>query len=148
MSESSSREKCLIEQRIIQLSNYCNMIQRILAESKSLSVVKLWVLSFLLKYRENNVCAFDGRTRKDVLTKATCDAAGRFMQLVGEMPYFYEALALVIKDGAAIYRDGLVFVAVDRSDYPKFSDSFSKKLVRDCALLSDDLVAMEVLRNV
>lgn len=41
-----------------------------------------------------------------------------------------------------------MFVAVDGSDYPKFSDSFSKKLVRDCALLSDDLVAMEVLRNV
>ncbi len=114
-----------------------------------MSVTKLLILAFMLKGRMNSqVNVLDGRTRKNTFSKAACESIGRFQQLRDELPYFAEALQILIdNEYVRLVREGEVELKMHDIRKCQFG-SFEEKLIQECAQLEDKYVLMEVLNNV
>lgn len=142
-------QKIALEERVVQLSCYCNVIQAALSRVNSMSVTKLLILAFMLKGRMNSqVNVLDGRTRKNTFSKAACESIGRFQQLRDELPYFAEALQILIdNEYVRLVREGEVELKMHDIRKCQFG-SFEEKLIQECAQLEDKYVLMEVLNNV
>lgn len=137
--------------RAIQLSLYCHTIIEILSLAEELSVPKTIFLAFLCKTREREQeRVYDGKQRKDLLTKVSCEAAGKFDQLTKEFRYIVEAISILIKTKyISVTQEKLLRINPDRSiDRPLRDDALSAKLINSCLDHDDAYVVQEVLRNV
>lgn len=148
-NKSEWRQRIALEERVVQLSCYCDVIQAVLSRTNSMTVTKLLILAFILKGRMNSqVNVLDGRTRKNTFSKAACESIGRFQQLQNELPYFAEALHILIENEYVRLKHGGE-VELNMQDIRKYNlGSFEKKLIQECMQLEDKYVLMEVLSNV
>lgn len=142
-------QKIALEERVVQLSCYCNVIQSVLSRVNSMSVTKLLILSFILKGRMNSqINVLDGRTRKNTFSKAACESVGRFQQLQDELPYFAEALQILIdNEYVRLKCGGEVELNMHDICICAFGN-FEEKIINECMQLEDKYVLMEMLNNV
>ena len=89
-----------LQSEALQLSIYCKIIKDILIKYRNISIIKLVVFSFIIKKHESlRVDCFSAKNSSDLVLKALSQIAGRYDELTNQLPYIFQAIDLLIKNG-------------------------------------------------
>lgn len=98
MNENSKILHLQIE--AVQVATYCNIIKNILIKYRNLSIIKIAVFSFIIKKQEClQVECYNAKNTNDLVLKALSQIAGRYEELCDQLPFIFQALDLLIKNG-------------------------------------------------
>lgn len=150
MAETKARTRSQSDFHAIQLALYCDIMERILNVGPSLSTTKLILFSFLAKCRRiKSRRSYDGRPRTDLLSKATCEAAGNFNCLLSDLPFIIEAISISLSANRFTSNDaGLFGLGPEHKLDKRLDDPLMRKLIERSTDLDDSFALQEVLRNV
>lgn len=82
-----------------QLGVYCDIIKDLLLRYRSMSIIKIIVFSFWIKKQKSlQVECFSAHNSTDLVFKALSQLAGRYDELICQLPYIFEALDILIKN--------------------------------------------------
>lgn len=143
------RNELLLEQEVVQLSYYVNAIQCIINYCRQISQIKLLILSFLQKSRMvSDTSVYDGKTKNNAFSKATCDMAGCFDQFCDELSYSIKAQEILLVSHVITLNKHGYFCATNRIEAAFKLKKFDQRLIDDCLKVTDEYALLEVLRNV
>lgn len=100
MMKMNNNGTIVLQAEALQLSVYCKIIKDILIKYRNMSIIKLIVFSFIIKKHESlQVECFSSKNSTDLVLKALTQIAGRYDELTSQLPYIFQAIDLLIKNG-------------------------------------------------
>lgn len=145
------RKEIELEIEIILLSNYCEIILKILNNSSRLSVVKTTVFAYLLKkddYQFKRI--FGGNTEQDITLKYLSTLNGRLDDFSLNLPFIVHSIDLLVNsrkievdenNKLSRHRD-------NKEEIDTMLGKFVEKAIDDSNNFSDEQFLKEVLSNV
>ncbi len=145
MNNRSAQELDL-EIEIVQLSIYIDIIKRILLGHKGLSIVKIVIISFVIKRQELSERIFDGRNRSDLILKFLSQATGVFDVFCEQLPYIIKSIDILVNSKFCEVHEGeLICLATEQIQ--KF-DSFTESAIQESKTYTDRQFLREAIRIV
>lgn len=141
--------KIELEMEIRQISLYCDVILMILKEHQSLSVSKVCVFSFLI-WQENLMesVLLTNRKKKDIVSTYLSQLLGKFEEFKKSYEYILKALNVLIKSLMIEYKNENVCLLQKKDNFFCKENEFTKKVIEQSKLWSDERFMREVLYNV
>lgn len=133
---SNETDKLLdLQIEVIQISIYCDIVKNLLLKHRSISVIKIISFSFIIKKRQHlQGSVYKGNNKVDLVLKFLSQACGLFDELCEQMPYIFQAIDLLVKDGFCETHEGELVCSLTSQqkavDLDK-SISFNKYLIQE-----------------
>ena len=131
---------------VIQISIYCSIVKNLLLKCRSISIIKTILFSFIIKKRQGmHRRLYNGNHRVDLVLKFLAQASGLFDNLCEQMPYIFEAIDLLIKDGFCEIHEGeLICCSTNQLKVPNY-DAFTEAAILESRSYSDRQFLREVI---
>lgn len=140
-------EKALdLQIEVVQVSIYYDLIRRILIKYKSISLIKVATISFVIKKRKflrGNI--YSANNTNDLVLKFLSQASGLFDELCNQLKYILEAVDILVSDGVCEVHEG------ELTCNPKIRltvngfDSFTESVIRESMHYTDRQFLKEVI---
>ena len=130
------------------LSDYVAAIPLILRELGGVSLIKLMIVSFIVRrVRLESIMVYSGHNKKDILPKALIQIGVSIDDIITEIPMISAAIDLLIRQELVQLHDEVLIAKGKDVDTLEIS-VFLRTLLRECSALSDEFILEEVLRSV
>lgn len=111
-----------------------------------MSIIKVLPISFIIKKRQYlQGSIYRGNNRTDLVLKLLSQASGLFDDMCGQMPYIFQAVDLLVKDGICeVYEGEIIYIA---TDHPKAVDydAFTEAAIQESKSYTDRQFLREVI---
>lgn len=113
---------------------------------KGLSIVKIVIISFVIKRQELSERIFDGRNRSDLILKFLSQATGVFDVFCEQLPYIIKSIDILVNSKFCEVHEGeLICLATEQIQ--KF-DSFTESAIQESKTYTDRQFLREAIRIV
>lgn len=129
-----------------QISIYCDIIKNTLLKHRSISIIKAISISFIIKKRQYlQGSIYNGKNRVDLVLKLISQVSGLFDDMCEQLPYIFQAVDLLTKDGICEIYEGEIICIV--SNHPKAADydAFTEAAIQESKSYTDRQFLREVL---
>lgn len=138
-----------LEIEVIQVSMYCDIIRNLMGNIYSMSIVKIAVISFIIKKRQylgGNI--FNGRNTTDLVLKFLSQASGLFDDFCEQLPYILQSMDILVKFGLCeAHENELMCLTRDINGIKRY-DSFTESVIREINTYTDRQFLKEVINIV
>ncbi len=135
-----------IQIEVVQASIYCDIIKKIIAKHRSMSLIKIIAFSYIIKKREYlKGSLYRGNNKLDVLLKFLSQGNGLFDDLCVQMPYIMQSIDILVKDGACEVHEGELIYDISRSSSMESFDAFTESALQESKMYSDRQFLREVI---
>lgn len=140
-------EKTLdLQIEVVQVSIYYDLIRRILIKNRSISIVKVAVISFIIKKREFfQKSLYSAKNTNDVLLKFLSQASGLFDELCEQLQYIIEAIDILAANGDCEVHEGEIICNSSNRLMVKGFDAFTESAIRQSIHYTDRQFLKEVI---
>lgn len=140
-------EKALdLQIEVVQVSIYYDLIRRIIIKYRSISVIKIAVISFIIKKREYlQGSIYSARNTNDVVLKFLSQANGLFDELCDQFKYIFEAIDILVADGNCEVHEGELICNPSIHLAVKGFDAFTDSVIRQSMYYTDRQFLKEVI---
>lgn len=140
-------EKALdLQIEVVQVSIYYDLIRRILIKYRSISVIKVAVISFIIKKREYlQGSMYSAKHTNDVILKFLSQANGLFDELCGQFKYIFEAIDILVAYGDCEVHEGELTCNPSIHLQVKGFDPFTESVIRQSIYYTDRQFLKEVI---
>lgn len=139
-----------LEQEVIIVSRYCDIISKLMEYASELSLIKLYTFAFLYnKTVLNNWNAYNSNNTKDVVYKCLSSLSGSFNELCQHIPFIIRALDILCQSKKLIVCDDCVkYPGIAKENkFPPILKIIYKSL-DESRYFTDRQFLKEVMRNV
>ncbi len=129
-----------------QISIYCDIIKNLLLKSRSMSIIKVLSISFIIKKRQYlKGSIYRGNNRTDLVLKLLSQASGLFDDMCEQMPYIFQAADLLVKDSICEVHEGeIIYIATDHQKAVDY-DVFTEAAIQESKSYTDRQFLREVI---
>ena len=140
-------EKALdLQIEVVQVSIYYDLIRRLLIKYRSLSIVKVAAISFIIKKREFfGKSIYSARNTNDLVLKFLSQANGLYDELCDQFKYVLEAIDILVKDGECEVHEGELTCNPSLHLSVKGFDTFTEAAIRESIHYTDRQFLKEVI---
>lgn len=140
-------EKSLdLQIEVVQVSIYYDLIRRILIKYRSISIIKVATISFIIKKREFfRGSIYSGKHTNDLVLKFLSQANGLFDELCDQLKYVFEAIDILVADGDCEVHEGELTCNSNVHPTVKGFDTFTESVIRESMSYTDRQFLKEVI---
>lgn len=140
-------EKTLdLQIEVVQVSIYYDLVRRILIKYRSISIIKVAVISFIIKKREYlQGSMYSAKHTNDVVLKFLSQANGLFDELCDQFKYIFEAIDILVADGDCEVHEGELICNPSIHLIVKGFDAFTESVIRQSMYYTDRQFLKEVI---
>lgn len=144
---SNETDKLLdLQIEVIQISIYCDIVKNLLLKHRSISVIKIISFSFIIKKRQHlQGSVYKGNNKVDLVLKFLSQACGLFDELCEQMPYIFQAIDLLVKDGFCETQEGELVCSLTSQQKAVDYDAFTEAAIQESKSYSDRQFLREVI---
>ena len=144
---SNETDKLLdLQIEVIQISIYCDIVKNLLMKHRSISIIKIIPLNFIIKKRQNlKGSVYKGNNKVDLVLKFLSQAYGLFDELCEQMPYIFQAIDLLVKDGFCEAHEGELVCNLTNQQKAIDYDAFTEAAIQESKSYSDRQFLREVV---
>lgn len=137
------------DMEVIQLSIYCDIVMTILKKHKNLSINKILVFSYLLKKNKFYAKAvYDGRSSKELVTKALSLLNGLCDDYLNNLLYIFQAVDILIEAQKIELNENILCLKEERYITTYSESLFWERVIEDSSKYTDRQFLKEILNNV
>lgn len=131
---------------VVQVSIYYDLIRRIIFKFRSLSIIKIAVISFVIKKREYlQGSIYSARNTNDLVLKFLSQASGLYDDLCNQFKYIIEAIDILVVAGECEVHEGELICDSSCHQIVKGFDGFTEAAIRETTNYSDRQFLREVV---
>ena len=140
-------EKALdLQIEVVQVSIYYDLIRRLLIKYRSISIVKVATISFIIKKREYfGKSIYSAKNTNDLVLKFLSQANGLFDELCDQLKFIFEAVDILVTDGVCEVHEGELTCNPSLHLTIKGFDSFTESAIRESINFTDRQFLKEVI---
>ena len=129
-----------------QISIYCDIIKNLLLKSRSMSIIKVLSISFIVKKRQYlKGSIYRGNNRTDLVLKLLSQASGLFDDMCDQMPYIFQAVDLLVKNGICeVHKGEIIYIAANHQKAVDY-DVFTEAAIQESKSYTDRQFLREVI---
>ena len=144
---SNETDKLLdLQIEVIQISIYCDIVKNLLMKHRSISIIKIIPFSFIIKKRQHlKGSVYKGNNKVDLVLKFLSQAYGLFDELCEQMPYIFQAIDLLVKDGFCEAHEGELVCNLTNQQKAIDYDAFTEAAIQESKSYSDRQFLREVV---
>ncbi len=129
-----------------QISIYCDIIKNLLLKHRSISIIKDITIRFKIKKRQYlQGSIYKGNNRTDLVLKLLSQASGLFDDMCEQMPYIFQAVDLLVKDGICEVYQGEIICIVTNYQKVVDYDAFTEAAIQESKSYTDRQFLREVI---
>jgi len=129
-----------------QISIYCGIIRNLLLKLRSISIIKVILISFIIKKRQYlQGSIYNGKNKIDLVLKLLSQVSGLFDDMCEQLPYIFQAVDLLAKDGICEIYEGEIICIVSNHQKAMDYDAFTEAAIQESKLYTDRQFLREVL---
>ena len=141
-----NRQNTALQAEALQLAAYCNIIRDILEKYRSMSVIKLFVFSYIIKKQEIlQVKCFSNKDTNDLVLKALSQIAGRYNELLSQLPLVLRAIDLLVQNKVCEIHSSEVMCLLPQGSSLRATNGFIYSAIEESYLSSDRQFLKEVI---
>ena len=142
--------KTELEQETVLISSYCDIITKIMKNEKELSLIKLYVFSFLYNKAEyNKWSVYSGHDKEDIMYKCLSCLSGLYGEFTTSIYYIIAALDILCStNDFSIKADHVIYSGITRKNIVPANLSFIYRAINDSRKYTDRQFLKEVIHNV
>lgn len=130
----------------IQLSIYCDIVKNLLLKHRSMSIIKVISFSFIIKKRQYlQGSIYKGNNKTDLVLKFLSQASGLFDDMCEQMPYVFQTIDLLVKDGFCEAHEGELICTAKNQQKAVDYDAFTEAVIQESKSYSDRQFLREVI---
>lgn len=134
---------------VVQVSIYCDIVRNLMVKHRSMSIIKIIAFSFTIKKRLHlNGSIYKGNSKVDLVLKFLSQASGLFDELCEHMPYIFQAIDLLIKNGVCEVHESELICSIPKYQNVADYDAFTEAAIQESKTYSDRQFLREVLNIV
>lgn len=131
---------------VVQVSIYYELIRRILVKYRCISIVKVAVISFIIKKREFlQGSVYSAKHTNDVVLKFLSQANGLFDELCDQLKYAFEAIDILVANGDCEVHEGELIYNPSIHLRVKGFDAFTESAIHQSINYTDRQFLKEVI---
>lgn len=131
---------------VIQISIYCDIVKNLLLKHRSMSIIKVISFSFVIKKRQHlQGSIYKGNNKTDLVLKFLSQASGLFDDMCEQMPYVFQAIDLLVKDGFCEAHEGELICTTTNRQKAVDYDAFTEAAIQESKSYSDRQFLREVI---
>ena len=135
-----------LQVEVTQISIYCDIVKNLLLKYRSISIIKAISFSFIIKKRCHlQGSIYKGNNKVDLVLKFLSQANGLFDDLCTQLPYIFQAIDLLVKDGFCETHEGELICAPTNRKKAVTYDVFTEAAIKDSESYSDRQFLKEVI---
>lgn len=142
--------KTELEQEAIIISEYCEIIIKLMEYISELSLIKLYTFAFLYnKAISNNWNAYKGNNTNDIVYKCLSSLSGAFDEYCQNLKFIIRALDILCKSNKLqVFGDYVKYTETIKRNTPSSILSIIYKALDESKFFTDRQFLKEVMRNV
>ncbi len=134
---------------VVQVSIYYDLIRRLLIKYRSISIIKIAPISFIIKKREYfRGSIYSARNTNDLVLKFLSQANGLFDELCDQLKYIFEAVDILVANGDCEVHKRELTCNPSLHLSVKGFDAFTESVIRESMYYTDRQFLKEVIRVV
>ena len=129
-----------------QISIYCDIIKNLLLKTRIMCIIKVLTISFIIKTRQYlKGSIYRGNNRTDLVLKLLSQAIGLFDDMCEQMPYIFQAVDLLVKNGICEVHEGeIIYIATSHQKAVDY-DMFTEAAIQESKSYTDRQFLREVI---
>ena len=131
---------------VVQVSIYYDLIRRLLIKYRSISMIKVATISYIIKKREFFLGSlYSAKNTNDLVLKFLSQANGLFDEFCNQLQYIFEAVDLLVADGDCEVHEGELTCNPSLHLSVKGFDTFTESVIRESISYTDRQFLKEVI---
>lgn len=139
-------KKLDIQIEVVQVSIYYDLIRRLLIKYRSINMIKVATISFIIKKREYfHGSLYSARNTNDLVLKFLSQANGLYDEFCDQLKYIFEAVDILVADGDCEVHEGELTCNPSLHLSVKGFNSFTESVIRESISYTDRQFLKEVI---